>query len=539
MNPTEAMSRRRFGACALALLLAGCAAVAPPPLKLTVLHTNDHHGRFWPDADGEYGMAARKTLVDRVRAEVEADGGALLLLDAGDVDTGVPESDLQGAEPDFRAMNAIGYDAMTVGNHEFDQPRAVLDKQRSWASFPLLAANIYREDGTRLFEPYRIFERGGRRIAVLGLTTDDTPKMVAPEHLKGVTVRAPIAEAAALVPELRARAEMVIALTHMGHYPDGAHGVNAPGDVEMARAVAGIDLIVGGHSHSAVCMTAPNRREAEHVPGAPCTPDRQNGTWIVQAQNWGRYLGRADFRIDAGQVRLVHYALLPVNLMRRLPDGSRVPYTEVIAQDPALHALLAPYQAAGQQRLGAEVARSDGVLVGEGVRSRPTNLGVAVTRSMIAKTGADLALMNSGGIRDSLPAGRITYRDLLKVQPFGNTLVVVEMSGAELLDYLRAAARMTPDSGGFAQIAGATLVIEGDRLVDARVGGAPVDPARRYRIALNSFTAGGGDGYPRLTDRPGYIDTGFVDVEALREFLAAHSPLKVADFEPGNAVIRR
>ena len=193
----------------LAALLAGCASVAPPPpprepLKLTILHTNDHHGRFWSNADGEYGMAARKTLIDRVRAEVKAAGGHVLLLDGGDVNTGVPESDLQDAEPDFKGMNLLGYDAMAVGNHEFDKPPAVLAQQRGWARFPMLSANIYK-DGQRLFPSHTIFERGGYRIAVMGLTTDDTAKMVLPAYIAGIEFRKPAAEAAKLVPQLRAR----------------------------------------------------------------------------------------------------------------------------------------------------------------------------------------------------------------------------------------------------------------------------------------------------------------------------------------------
>jgi 5'-nucleotidase/UDP-sugar diphosphatase len=110
---------------AAAALLAGCATGPRAPLKLTVLHTNDHHGRFWPNSDGEYGLAARKTLIDKVRAEVAAGGGQVLLLDGGDVNTGVPESDLQDAEPDFKGMNLLGYDAAAIGNHEFDKPLIV------------------------------------------------------------------------------------------------------------------------------------------------------------------------------------------------------------------------------------------------------------------------------------------------------------------------------------------------------------------------------------------------------------------------------
>ena len=277
--------RDTLAALALVLLLAACAtppAQPPvrPPLQLTILHTNDHHGRFWPNPDGEYGMAARKTVIDRIRAEVAAAGGHTLLLDGGDVNTGVPESDMLDAEPDFKGMVLLGYDAMAVGNHEFDKPLAVLARQRQWASFPLLSANIY-QGAPRMFEPFRIFERGGYRIAVLGLTTDDTPKMVLPDHVQGLTFRKPADEAAQLVPQLRAKADMVIAATHMGHFPNGIHGINAPGDVEMAHQVPGLDLIVGGHSP--VCMLAENIRNAAYRPGEPCAPDRQNGAWIVQA----------------------------------------------------------------------------------------------------------------------------------------------------------------------------------------------------------------------------------------------------------------
>jgi 5'-nucleotidase / UDP-sugar diphosphatase len=227
----EDMTMKFFNVTAVAALalLSACASapVERPPLKLTILHTNDHHGRFWPNSDGEYGMAARKTLIDRVRAEVKAAGGEVLLLDGGDINTGVPESDLQDAEPDFKGMNLLGYDASAVGNHEFDKPPEVLAKQRSWLKFPLLAANIYK-DGQRLFQPYAIFERGGYKIAVMGLTTDDTRIMVLPANIAGIEFRKPIDEAAKLLPELRSKADMVIATTHMGHYPDGRRGVHAP-----------------------------------------------------------------------------------------------------------------------------------------------------------------------------------------------------------------------------------------------------------------------------------------------------------------------
>ena len=138
------MALKALLGAALLSTLSACASQAghewqaDTTYHLTVLHTNDHHGRFWQSSDGEYGMSARKTLVDRIRAEVESAGGSVLLLSGGDINTGVPESDLQQAEPDFKGMNRIGYDAMAVGNHEFDNPLEVLLKQRDWADFPML-----------------------------------------------------------------------------------------------------------------------------------------------------------------------------------------------------------------------------------------------------------------------------------------------------------------------------------------------------------------------------------------------------------------
>ena len=538
----------RAALLAACLLLTACASAPPGPvhaapraaLQLTVLHTNDHHGRFWPNGDGEYGMAARKTLIDRIRAEVAAAGGHSLLLDGGDVNTGVPESDLQDAEPDFQGMNRIGYDASAVGNHEFDKPPAVLAKQRQWATFPLLAANIY-QGGQRMFEPYRIFERGGYKIAVMGLTTDDTQKMVLPENIRGISFRKPAEEAAELVPSLRGQADMVIAATHMGHYTDARHGVNAPGDVEMARAVQGLDLVVGGHSQNPVCMRAENQRNDAYRPGEPCAPDRQNGAWIVQAHEWGKYVGRADFIIDGGKVELQRYQLIPINLKQRQADGKKVLAGEPIADDPGLKAFLQRFQDAGQARLNVPVGSADGVLDGDRarVRHQPTNLGRVIARAMMDKTGADLALINSGGVRDSLPEGAISYRDVLKVQPFGNTVGLVMLSGAELLDFLRAAARMTPGSGGYPQTAGLQLVLQDNQLIEARVAGQPINPQQRYRLSINNFTATGGDGYPKLREHPDYVDTGFNDADVLRAYLARHSPVKTADYAAADAEQRR
>ncbi|MFZ2218312.1 MAG: bifunctional UDP-sugar hydrolase/5'-nucleotidase UshA [Rhodoferax sp.] len=534
----------------IAASLGGCAMgplsgpQADKTYQITVLHTNDHHGRFWKNSDGEYGMAARKTLIDGIRADVAAKGGYSLLLDGGDVNTGVPESDLQDAVPDFKGMNLIGYDAMAVGNHEFDKPLSVLKMQRDLAKFPMLSANIY-EGGERKFAPYKIFNLGGVRVGVMGLTTEDTYKMVHPDNVKNIEFRSVIAEAAKVVPELRAKADVVIAATHMGHYEDGKHGTQAPGDVQMARAVKGIDLVVGGHTQNPACMKAENVLDRAYVPGTECKPDRQNGTWIVQAHEWGKYVGRADFEYRNGEFKLVKYALIPVNLKKtvKAADGksSKQNYAEVIAENQDMIALLTPHQEFGQQKLGIQIGATDARLEGDRsvVRAKPASMGVIIGMAMMDKTKADFAVVNSGGVRDSIPAGPITYKDVLKVQPFGNIVSTVDLTGKEVMDYLNAAAKMSVGSGAFPQFAGLKLVIADGKVSSASTKGASIDPTKTYRMAINDFQAAGGDGYPKLTSHPSYVNTGFVDADVLRAYIVAKSPLKAADFEPGDAVVRR
>ena len=534
----------------LAFALAACSSMGSggpekdKTYRITILHTNDHHGRFWKNSDGEYGMAARKTLIDGIRAEVKASGGYSLLLDGGDVNTGVPESDLQDAVPDFKGMNLLGYDAMAVGNHEFDKPLFVLKMQRDLIKFPMLAANIY-DRGERMFEPYKIFSLGGVRVGVMGLTTEDTYKMVHPDNVKNIEFRSVIAEAAKVVPELRTKADVVIAATHMGHYENGNHGTQAVGDVEMARAVKGIDMVVGGHTQNPACMKAENVLDREYVPGTECKPDRQNGTWVVQAHEWGKYVGRADFEYRNGDFKLVKYALIPVNLKKsvKAADGKtgKVPYTVAIAEDKDMLAMLTPYQEFGQQKLNVEIGSTDGKLEGDRavVRAKPASMGVLIARAMMEKTRADFAVVNSGGVRESLPAGKLTYKDVLKVQPFGNTVTTVDLTGAEAMAYLNAAAKMSVGSGAFPQFAGVNLVITGNAVTSAAIKGVPIDPAKTYRMTVNNFQAAGGDGYPKLTTHKSYVDTGFVDADVLKAYIAAKSPIKAAEFDPGEAVVRK
>lgn len=493
-------------------------------------------------------MAARKTLIDEIRAEVEKQGGTSLLLSGGDINTGVPESDLQDAEPDFKGMNLLGYDAMALGNHEFDNPLDVLRKQEEWANFPMLSANIYdKTTGERLFQHYQIFEKQGIKIAVIGLTTEDTAKIGNPEFIGNVEFRDPKSEAKKVIAELEKteKPDVIIAATHMGHYEDGHRGINAPGDVALARYLddGDLDMIVGGHSQEPVCMEGPNVAKKDFKPGDECVPDQQNGTWIVQAHEWGKYVGRADFEFQNGELSLVSYDLIPVNLKKKvkLDDGSskRVFIQDEIVKNQEVYNFLKPYQEHGQEQLNVKIAKSNGKLEGDRnvVRFEQTNLGRLIAASHMQRAKADFAVMNSGGVRDSIEGGDITYKDVLTVQPFGNIVTYTDMSGKEILDYLNVVATKPVDSGAYAQFYGISMTVENGKVSDVKFAGKPLDLKKTYRFTVPSYNAAGGDGYPKINDHAGHVNTGFVDAEVLKQYLETNSPIDVNKFAPKGEIV--
>ncbi len=535
---------------ALIMLLLPLLAQAWQPdrsYRFSILHTNDHHGHFWANAQGEYGLAAQKTLMDQQRYDLQAKGGGALILSAGDVNTGVPESDVLNAEPDIRGMNLIGYDAMALGNHEFDKPLSVLQKQQKWAKFPFLAANIdAKGSDKRLFRPWAIFNRMGLKIAVIGLTTTDTLRIANPQNVAQIEIRDPVKETEKAVAELRAseKPDVIIALTHMGHYDDGQHGSNAPGDVELARSLppGTVNVIVGGHSHDAVCMAKENVSVADYQPGQPCQPDRQNGVWIVPAKEWGKFVGRGDFTFRNGELTLDNYQLIPVNLKHKVKnlDGSEtwLPYQEAIAQNGAMMKLLTPYQLRAGKQLAVKTGSSDSVFDGDRskVRFEQMPLAQLILRAQMAATQVDFAVISGGGIRTSLAQGDISWRDLLQIQPFGNQVVSVTLTGKELLNYLATVANIKADSGGFAQFSNISLVADGKSVSAVKINGEPLQLDKTYRMATNSFNASGGDGYPVIDGHAGFRNSGLRDAEVLRSYVSQHSPLRVADYAPPQIV---
>jgi 5'-nucleotidase/UDP-sugar diphosphatase len=510
---------------------------------LTVLHTNDNHGRFWHNEKGEYGMAARKTLLDQLRSEAKIKGHAVLLLSGGDINTGIPESDLQHAEPDFKGMSLLGYDAMALGNHEFDNPLSVLAKQQNWANFPLLSANIVeKSSGKNAFDAYKIFEKNGLTIAVIGLTTTDTAKIGNPQYIGHLEFKDPVPVTANLAKEIKAKynPDITIAVTHMGHFIDAKHGINAPGDVTLARSLPAntLDMIIGGHSQEPVCMASENVNDDSFKPGLACNPDQQNGTWIMQAHEWGKYVGKAEFKLENGELSLLDYKLMPVNLYveKTQADGTlkEVLANEYIKPDPSLKAFLAKYQAIGAKQIEGTIGSVDARLEGDRnkVRYQQTNLARVIIQAQMNVVGADFGLISGGGIRSSIDAGEISYKDILKVHPFKNRITYMDWQGAELWDYLNTVTSFPADAGAYLQYHKLSFERKNGKLINVFIDGKRFDKSKTYRMSLNSYNASGGDGYPTINTLKGFVSTDETDAQALKTFISQHSPIKAAEFAP-------
>ena len=503
--------RMILSAAFIILIVTGCAAgghtVASdddrrgsPPVDLVILHTNDTHGHplkfYYYPAPDVGGLAARATLVAAIRKESQR----VLLLDAGDINTGRAESNLFNAVPDIRGFNYIGYDAMAIGNHEFDHAPDILKKQMQQARFPFLSANIRRSDGTPVAQPYLIKDLDGLKVAVFGLTTTETRISANPVNTKDLMFDDEVETARRIVPQLRDKADVVIALTHLGIYPS-----NDRGSRRLASQVAGIDVIVDGHSHTKLDAPIVIRRSGD---------DRD--TIIVQAWMWGLVLGRLDLSIQGGRVIDYRFASLPVNLRRAEKDAAgrlRLHYEgDRIEEDRDLLALLEPYARKATAALSEVVGTSTKRLSFQEVRSAETALGDLVADALLwhAKPlKADCALVNGGSIRSDIPAGAITKQEIYTTLPFDSTVVLVTVPGKKLQTLFNHIAAIPRGSGGFPQVAGMSFTIDYSTGVcrDIMIGGVPLQPERNYTIVTNSFLSSGGDGYASLKEARDKYDT--------------------------------
>ena len=457
---------------------------------------NDFHSRHEPvDAAsmtcrpdggrlGCLGGAARlATMLAAHRQAASDDGRIVVLLDAGDQFQGSLFYTAWHGEVERAVMHALGTDAMAVGNHEFDNGPATLARFIAGARFPVLSANIDAGQDPDLaghIRPRALLERDGLRIGVVGLTTQETATGSSPgQHVRFDPPGPALAREAAT---LRAEgAHIVIALSHLG----------VAADLAMAGQIAGVDVIVGGHSHTLLSDSELGAAGPAHQvvvgPAGHCV--------VVQAGCYGRYSGRLDLDIAAdGKVLAVGGDTLAVRL--------DVPEQPDVAQIVAGYA--AQLDAVRRQVIVNRATPLDNV----GCRVGECALGNLITDAMLASVqGADIALINAGGIRTGLPEGNVTLGDVLTALPFGNTVATTTVSGSIVLAALdNGLARA--GAGAFPQMAGMRITWnpKTHKLVSAmlvRPDGttAPLDPEGSYRLVTTNFLRAGGDGYTMLRDQ--------------------------------------
>ena len=508
------LARRSLLAAAGALPLTR-AARGQVAHRLTVLHVNDFHSRHAPvngraltcapgmDAPGTdacFGGSPRLAAAIREqRAAAEADGRAVLLLDAGDQFQGSLFYTAHHGLAELAVQHAVGTDAMAVGNHEFDNGPETLARYVAAARFPVLSANIDASADPHLaglLRPFAVFGRAGLRVGVVGLTTAETRTSSSPgPHVRFTDPRAALAESAAAARAQGAR--FVIALSHLGL------------PMDLALGVPGVGLVVGGHTHTLLSNTEAGAL-GPHPTQAP------GGALVVQAGAYGRYLGRLDLDMaDDGTVLAYGGACRHVGMSQ--------------AEDPEVAAIVARYAAPIEALRNEPVATLAAPLDIAACRVAPCRIGrIAAEALRTAAHGASVGLMNAGGLRVGLPAGPVSLGQVLDTMPFGNTLATLTLTGADLEAAVRHG-RGLIGRGGFPQWAGLRAGPASTEIEDPAGQWRPLDPAARYLVATNNFLRQGGDGYLVLRDNaqdpydggPGVADL-FAD--ALARGAAANAP---------------
>ncbi len=471
--------------CLILLLSILPANATSSQVVVTILHTNDMHSRI-DEGDG-MGLPKLSTLVKDIKAK----NPNLLLLDAGDTIHGRTFANLVKGESIIKLMNTIGYDAMVPGNHDFNYGYSrLIELAEQTANFPIICANI-KKDGEFPFQPFIIKEIGGKKIAIFGLATPETLYKSHPNNTKGLDFINPNEAATEIVKELKNQADFIIALTHLG-LDAGSEFTSE----QLAREVTGINLIIDGHSHTKLA-------EGKIV----------GSTLIVQAEDYNKYLGQVDITFTPTG------AEMKASLISK-EDAAN------IDGDPEIIQLIAAENKSQGNILETVIGTTTVELVGERqyVRAGETNLGNLLTNAMRTLSGADIALTNGGGIRASIDIGEITLEEVLEVLPFGNTVVVKEIKGSDIISCLEHGTSKYPEaSGSFPHVSGLSYTIDlakpvGQRITDVKVNGEPLILTQIYTVATNDFMASGGDGYTWFASAKNVGELGGLD-EVFAEYI--------------------
>lgn len=440
---------------------------------ISVVHVNDTHGRVEEnEKNGELGFAKLKTYYDSKNVANNA-----LLLNAGDVVHGTTFATISSGDSVVNVMNQMGFDAMTAGNHDFNYGYQRLIELNEKANFPIFAANVVNEEGNNILDADSIIDVDGVKVGLFGLATEETKTKSSPANTEGLTFVNSIETAKNEVANLKNQgAQVIICISHLGEDKESVET-----STMIAENVEGIDLIVDGHSHT----------------------ELQNGryvgnTLIAQAKAHGYFIGDVTLLLDKNnKVVAKNASLKPYSRMKYLhANKDTLDQIESVTNE-------------NKKVLDQKVGETKVDLIGarDMVRTSETNLGDFVTDAMIKATGADVAITNGGGIRESIAAGSITKGDVLTVFPFTNFAVTLEVKGSVIKDALEHGLSEAPNSAGkFPQIGGMVVKYDatkpaGQRVSEITIKGEAYDPEKTYTLVTNDFMAIGGDGYEMLKDQ--------------------------------------
>ena len=453
-------------------------------IEFSILHTNDTHGRV---EEGDYagmGFAKVSTLVNDYRED-----GEVLLLDAGDTFHGQNIVNLSEGESIVKILNHMGYDALTVGNHDFNYGQERLKELNEMTDFPILGANLEPQ----LVDDYIIKEIDGFKIGIFGLATPETAYKAHPKLMEGLEFIDPVEKKKKMVEELQGKTDMIIALSHLG-MSEGSDYTS----IDVAEEVEGIDLIVDGHSHHAL-------EEGRMV----------NDVLIVQAGEYDKNVGIVEVSVSDNEITEMTASLFTKE------------ESQDLEKDEEVVQLVEEIKAENEEITSEVIGRTAVELNGERqyVRTGETNLGSLLGDAMLEAVDADVAITNGGGIRASIDKGEITRGEIVTVLPFGNIVEVKEIKGSTLLEAVEHGLSKYPAHEGlFPQIAGMSFVFAkdrpaGERVLEIEVNGKPIDHDKMYKVATNDFMAAGGDGYTMLKDAETTLLAGGLE-EVLMQYIS-------------------
>ncbi len=529
----------------LAASATGIAAKDDGLMRVHLLWTNDVHGHIGPEAakfmNPDFppplgGGASAAAYIKEVRARAEADGEQVLLVDVGDMFQGTPIGNKTKGMAVIEYFNSIGYAFTVPGNHDFDMGRENTERLARASKFPWLCANLVESSTGKLVDwvqPTKMIDLGGIKLGVIGIITPGTKSMSFPKNIAGLEFldMAPTVEK--YRDELKAQgADLVMLAIHEGlpfdpvqgwnnlvadqdessREQQGSYGSNysrgAMNLMELANAVKGIDVAVGGHTHRGY-------REP--------WIDPQTHTMCFESFGNGSSLGHAVLLVDRQTRALVGYE--PADAQGTLITL----FEDEIWPDQATADVIRPHHEAAEAEMGKVIGSSSTPLGRGGPGASPVaNL---VTDAMRERFGADLAVQNAGGLRADLPGGDLTTREVFSILPFGNELDVVTIDGRMVRRLIES--RVAGRSGGI-MLSGVRVVIDPtrpdwDRVVELEIGGQPWDPDREYDMVITDFLMAGNSGLGFLAQVPAskITPTGVTQAEALEQYIARHSPLKV------------